>query len=59
VSPLERKAVNVSEAARVLGLHPHTVRALVERGELYSVRVGKRILIPVAELDRFLEPQNA
>ena len=53
---MERKAVNVTEAAKTLGLHPHTVRALVERGDLYSVRVGKRILIPVAELDRFLEP---
>jgi excisionase family DNA binding protein len=56
---MERKAVNVTEAAKILGLHPHTVRALVEDDRLHSVRVGKRILIPVAELDRFLEPQSA
>jgi excisionase family DNA binding protein len=55
---MEPKAVNVTEAAKVLGLHPHTVRGMVEDGRLYSVRVGKRILIPVRELDRFLEPQT-
>jgi excisionase family DNA binding protein len=59
VSPLERKAVNIADAARMLGLHPHTVRAMVEDGRLYSVRVGKRWLIPIREIDRFLEPQTA
>jgi excisionase family DNA binding protein len=56
---MERKAVNIAEAAKVLNLHPHTVKALIDEGRLYAVKVGKRYLIPVAELDRFLEPQSA
>jgi excisionase family DNA binding protein len=56
---MERKAVNIAEAAKALGLHPHTVKALVNDGRLHAVKVGKRYLIPVAELDRFLEPQEA
>ena len=56
---LERKAVNIAEAAKALNLHPHTVKALIDADRLYAVKVGKRYLIPVAELDRFLEPQSA
>lgn len=56
---MERKAVNIADAAKVLGLHPHTVKALIDDGRLYAVKVGKRYLIPVTELDRFLEPQTA
>jgi excisionase family DNA binding protein len=56
---MDRKAVNIADAARLLGLHPHTVKALIDEGRLHAVKVGKRWLIPVVELDRFLEPQSA
>jgi excisionase family DNA binding protein len=41
---MERKAVNIAEAAKVLNLHPHTVKALIDEGRLYAVKVGKRYL---------------
>jgi excisionase family DNA binding protein len=56
---MEQKAVNIAVAAKALTLHPHTVKALIDEGRLHAVKVGKRYLIPVAELDRFLEPQSA
>jgi excisionase family DNA binding protein len=58
VSPLEPKAVNIAQAAELLGVHPHTVNALIDQGQLYAVKVGRRYLIPVAEVERFLEPQS-
>jgi excisionase family DNA binding protein len=56
---MEAKAVNIVEAAKLLGLHPHTVKALVDEGRLHAVQVGRRWLIPLVEIDRFLEPQGA
>lgn len=53
---MEPKAVNIAQGSKVLGLHPHTVKALIDEGRLYAVKVGRRYLIPVAELERFLEP---
>ena len=38
---------NLEEAARQLGgVSPRTVRRLIERGELPTVRVGARLLVP-------------
>jgi excisionase family DNA binding protein len=51
---MDRKALSLTEAADALGIHRHTLRQLVEDGRLRSVRVGRRYLIPVAEIDRFL-----
>jgi excisionase family DNA binding protein len=37
---------NLEETARQLGgIHPKTVRTLIARGELPSVRIGRRILV--------------
>ena len=50
----ERLAVTVPQAAEMLGLGRSTTWQLVRRGRLRSLRVGKRVLIPVRELERFL-----
>jgi excisionase family DNA binding protein len=42
------------EAARVLGLSVRTLETLIALKELKSVRVGRRRLIPRAELERFI-----
>lgn len=42
------------EAARVLGISVRTLETLIALGELKSVRVGRRRLIPRAELERFV-----
>lgn len=47
---LQVLAVAVSEASRLLSLSEFTVRAYVRRGVLPSIRLGRRILIPVSAL---------
>jgi excisionase family DNA binding protein len=50
----ERLAVSMAEAAKMLGLHIQTIRTLCLNGELRASRVGKRWIIEVDELHRFL-----
>src|SRR4029077_9500809 len=47
-------AVGIGEAARRLGLSARTVASLVLRRELPSRKVGRRRIIPVAELEAFV-----
>ena len=44
---------SVPQAARVLGLSPRLCWTFVQRGELRSRRVGRRLLIHRRELERF------
>ncbi len=56
----EQLVLNVSEVAARLGLSTSHVYALVADGALPSVRLGRRVLVPVAALERLLaEPQQA
>jgi excisionase family DNA binding protein len=47
---LQVLAVAIPEAARLLSLSEFTVRAYIRRGVLPSIRLGRRILIPVRDL---------
>jgi excisionase family DNA binding protein len=49
-------ALKIKEAAQYLGgVSPITVRRLVRRGLIKANRSLRHIIIPVAELDRFIE----
>lgn len=48
-------AVGVERAADMLDLSSYTIRGLIRAKRLASFRCGTRILIPVAELRRFME----
>ncbi len=54
VSEVEVLAVNVREAARRLGVSPRTIATLIARGELVSRKIGRRRVIPVEALEKFL-----
>jgi excisionase family DNA binding protein len=45
--------VSVVEAARRLGVCARTVANLIQAKELNSRRIGRRRVIPVADLERF------
>jgi excisionase family DNA binding protein len=45
----------VNEAAAVLQCHPDTVRAMIDRGDLQHVRLGRLIRVPRHRLIEFLE----
>lgn len=46
-----RRTYTVDEAARLLGIGRATAYEAVRRGELPSLRLGRRIVIPRAALD--------
>ena len=51
-------AVNVSEAARRLGVSPRTVATLVAEKKLLSRRIGRRRVILVHALEKFLRQDH-
>ena len=55
VIPMNRKAVSVAEAAELVGLSITKAYQLVHCGQFPAKHVGKRWLVPVAALDRWLE----
>lgn len=51
----ERRTVTVEEAARALGIGRSAAYAAARSGELPGViRIGRRLLVPVAVLERML-----
>jgi excisionase family DNA binding protein len=50
----ERLTYSVPEAARLLGLGRNCGYDAVKRGDIPSVKIGGRILVPRAALDRLL-----
>jgi excisionase family DNA binding protein len=55
----EQLGLTVEQVSRMTSLHPQTVRALIREGRIRHVRVGRRVIVPRTEVDRFLEPQSA
>jgi excisionase family DNA binding protein len=47
-------AVSAPEAARLIGVCPWTVRRQMRLGRLQTVRIGRRKLVPMADLERFV-----
>jgi len=54
-----RGALKLKEAAQYLGVSSTTVRRLINRGQIQPNRALRHILIPVEELDRFLQSGGA
>jgi excisionase family DNA binding protein len=55
VAPVEKRLVfTVEEAAQLLGISRSFAYEAVQRGEIPSMRIGRRILVPKAALQRFL-----
>lgn len=50
----ERLTLSVKEAAAALGIAPLTVYNAVAAGSFPSIKVGKRILIPRAAIEKML-----
>ena len=50
-----RMTLTVTEAAQLLGIGRSAAYEAARRGEIPTIRIGKRILIPWAALERLLE----
>ena len=44
----------VKEAARELGLSPHTIRAWIAARKIAALRLGRAVRVPPSEVDRLL-----
>ena len=51
---LRPKTVSVEEAGRILGLSRHAAYQGVWRGQIPSIRIGRRLLVPIAKLNELL-----
>lgn len=49
---MERLTVSVDEAARALGISRAHAFRMAATGELPSIRLGKRLLVPIDALNR-------
>jgi excisionase family DNA binding protein len=47
--------IGVKEAAAALGISHWSLRKYVRQGRLVAVRIGRRVLIQPAELERLIE----
>jgi len=50
-----RVVLTVEEAAEVLKISRPSAYQAVQRGEIPIIRIGRRILVPVAALEKLLE----
>jgi excisionase family DNA binding protein len=55
----ERMTVSVEEAGRILGISRGTAYTLANAGEIPTIRLGKRLLVPKAALEKLLEVSTA
>jgi excisionase family DNA binding protein len=51
---MERSTYTICETARILGLSRANTYAAARRGELPTVRLGKRFFVPRVALERWL-----
>ena len=51
-------ALSIDEAAEALSLSARTIEAMVKARELPTIRVGRRVLLPVAALVDWLAEQT-
>jgi excisionase family DNA binding protein len=49
----------ITEVAKSLGIGRNTAYEAARRGEIPTIKVGKRLLVPVAALDRMLNGESA
>jgi excisionase family DNA binding protein len=52
---VRRKTLTVSEAAEALGVSRQQAYDAAKTGEIPTIKVGKRILVPVAAFNKLLE----
>jgi excisionase family DNA binding protein len=50
------RAMSLREAAKALSVSQSTLQRMVAANQLRTVRIGKRVVVPVSELDRLLAP---
>jgi excisionase family DNA binding protein len=55
-SEITKRAVGAREAAASIGVSKETIRRMIRLGQIKIARIGRRVVIPVSELDRITRP---
>jgi excisionase family DNA binding protein len=53
---MTKLSVGLEQAEEMTGISHHTLRRLVRKGKIKAARVGRRIVIPVSEIERLVKP---
>lgn len=53
-SPISRKTISVEEAGHQLGISRNTAYEAAGRGEIPTIRIGRRLLVPLVAFERLL-----
>jgi len=56
---VEKIGVSLDEAAKLTSVSAFTLRRQIKAGKLKVARVGRRLVIPVSELEKLLKPVGA
>jgi excisionase family DNA binding protein len=59
LEPSPETMYDVSEAAKRMGISPHTVRKLIRLGELEHYRIRRAIRISEAQIQAYLKQNKA
>lgn len=54
-----RRTLTITEAAKALGIGRNQGYAAAQRGEIPTIKIGKRLLVPAAALERMLQGEGA
>ena len=54
----EAAVYTIEEAARLLGIGRSSAYAAARRGEIPTVRLGRRLVVPKVAFERLLQPAN-
>jgi excisionase family DNA binding protein len=54
----ERKTYSIAEAGELLGIGKNSIYNAAHRGEIPSIKIGGRLLVPKVALDRLLQEES-
>ena len=55
VTAVQQLLLQVPEAARLLGISPSALYQRARKGEVQAVRIGRRVLVPLTEVQRLAQ----
>jgi excisionase family DNA binding protein len=56
---ITKETLTVEEAGRILGIGRNSAYEAAQRGEIPTIKIGKRLLVPVRRLQRLLDGEVA
>ena len=59
ITTYEPKVYTVAEVQNILRLGRSSIYEAIARGDIPTIRIGKRLLIPKTAIDQLLSPQSS